>query len=263
MKKDPTEFRQRFAQWKNGEKPYDSGLPKYENGKDQFEDTIDFLRQHEGFKDTTYLDGNGIPTIGYGFTDSQLVKKGKINRNDADIRLRKEVEDRELFLSGIKNWDKLSEASKTALRSYYYNYPAGFKDTTKFMKAWNSGDYEEAIRQVDAGMNDPANPGLRRRRMQEQQLLMSDPFLTTKRSKFVKQLEDSPVYTGQFKYIKPIQTDYSLTNRSGGKLNAWKGAGSPSYGGVDIRIPDVEEYMTNMNVFNPYKNKKSILPISF
>ncbi len=131
------------------------------------------------------------------------------------------------------------------------------------MKAWNSGDYEEAIRQVDAGMNDPVNPGLRRRRMQEQQLLMSDPFLTTKRSKFVKQLEDSPVYIGQFKYIKPIQTDYSLTNRFGGKLNAWKGAGSPSYGGVDIRIPSVEEYMTNMNVFNPYKNKKSILPISF
>lgn len=92
---------------------------------------------------------------------------------------------------------------------------------------------------------------------------MSDPFLTTKRSKFVKQLEDSPVYTGQFKYIKPIQTDYSLTNRFGGKLNAWKGAGSPSYGGADIRIPSVEEYMTNTNVFNPYKNKKSILPISF
>jgi len=39
----------------------------------------------------------------------------------------------------MKNWDKLSEESKTALRSYYYNYPAGFKDTTKFMKYWNSG----------------------------------------------------------------------------------------------------------------------------
>ena len=33
MKKDPTEFRQRFAQWKNGEKPYENGLPKYAGGK--------------------------------------------------------------------------------------------------------------------------------------------------------------------------------------------------------------------------------------
>lgn len=31
--KDPTEFRQRFAQWKNGEKPYENGLPKYAGGK--------------------------------------------------------------------------------------------------------------------------------------------------------------------------------------------------------------------------------------
>ena len=30
--KDPTEFRQRFAQWKNGKKPYENGLPKYKDG---------------------------------------------------------------------------------------------------------------------------------------------------------------------------------------------------------------------------------------
>jgi hypothetical protein len=32
MRKDPTEFRQRFAAWKNGEKPYENGLPKYKDG---------------------------------------------------------------------------------------------------------------------------------------------------------------------------------------------------------------------------------------
>ena len=34
MKKDPTEFRQRFQRWKNGEQVYKDGLPHYEDGKD-------------------------------------------------------------------------------------------------------------------------------------------------------------------------------------------------------------------------------------
>lgn len=32
MRKDPTEFRQRFAAWKNGEQVYEHGLPKYAEG---------------------------------------------------------------------------------------------------------------------------------------------------------------------------------------------------------------------------------------
>lgn len=181
MRRDPSEFRARFNAYKNGKSVselYDSGLPTYAGGKpDAYSDTVDFLKQHEGFKDTTYLDGNGVPTIGYGFTDSTLVGKGKITKAAADDRLRQEIISRDRFLSRLKNWDKLNEGSKTALRSYYYNYPAGFKDTTKFMKAWNAGNYAEAIRQVDAGMNDPKNRGLRTRRLAEQALLKADPFL--------------------------------------------------------------------------------------
>lgn len=33
MLKDPTEFRKRFAAYKNGKMPYENGLPKYEDGK--------------------------------------------------------------------------------------------------------------------------------------------------------------------------------------------------------------------------------------
>lgn len=178
MVMDPTQFRERFKAWKDGKKPYQNGLPAYAEGAEpNIDHTIDFLKQYEGFKDTAYTDGNGIPTIGYGFTDSSLVKKGTISRAEADARLKREVLNREAFLSRLTNWDRLSEGSKTALRSYYYNYPAGFKDTTKFMKAWNSGNYREAIRQVDAGWNDTKNPGLRKRRQEEQALLMADPFL--------------------------------------------------------------------------------------
>ena len=172
-------FRERFNAYKNGvsvNKIYD--IPKYAGGKAQYDDTIPFLHQYEGFRDSVYLDGKGKKTIGYGFTDNDLINKGRITRDEADLRLVQELDKREKFLSGLKNWDKLTEGAKTALRSYYYNYPAGFKDTTKFMKAWNEGNYFEAIRQVDAGMNDAANPGLRERRLAEQELLKADPFLS-------------------------------------------------------------------------------------
>lgn len=264
MKKDPTEFRERFAAWKEGEQVYENGLPKYAGGKDPYEDTMSFLRKHEGFRDTTYLDGKGVPTIGYGFTDSALVKKGKISRAEADKRLRQEVINREAFLSKMKNWDKISDSSRTALRSYYYNYPAGFKDTTKFMKAWNSGDYAEAIRQVDAGMNDKANRGLRTRRLAEQALLKADPFLmpVKPKSQLVRQLEEAPVYEQPFTYKQPTTTDYSFTNKAGGILNAWNGADSPSYGGASLRMPTLEQYMRTNNILPTlgYKDGKESLP---
>jgi hypothetical protein len=32
MRRDPTEFRERFAAWKAGKKVYENGLPKYGDG---------------------------------------------------------------------------------------------------------------------------------------------------------------------------------------------------------------------------------------
>lgn len=203
---DPTEFRKRFQLYKEGKMPYENGLPKYAEGTPSYDSTVEFLKKHEGFKDTTYLDGNGIPTIGYGFTDSSLVKKGTISRAEADRRLKQEVAARESVLSKMKNWDNLSEDSKTALRSYYYNYPAGFKPTTRFMKAWNAGNYEEAIRQVDAGMNDKNNPGLRKRRLEEQALLKADPFLRPVQTIQPTPIVNQPVSTAVRPIIKEEQT---------------------------------------------------------
>lgn len=36
MRRDPTEFRQRFQRWKNGQQVYKDGLPHYEDGKDSY-----------------------------------------------------------------------------------------------------------------------------------------------------------------------------------------------------------------------------------
>lgn len=157
----------------------------------------------------------------------------------------------------IKNWDNLTKDSQTALLSYYYNYPAGFKDTTKFMRAWNAGNYEEAIRQVDAGMNDKKNRGLRTRRLEEQALLNADPFLISNtvkpKSQLIQQVEQAPTYIAPFKYEPAVTTDYSLMNRAGGILNSWNGADSPSYGGANLRMPTLEEYMRTGSILPRFK----------
>lgn len=183
MYRDPSEFRERFKAYKDGKSVREIyGLPGYAGGKSSsvVEDTADFLRQYEGFRDTTYLDGKKIPTIGYGFTDAKFVNKGKITRAEADAELKRQIAVRQAELRrklGPQVWDSLSNDSKKALTSYHFNYPAGFKDNTKFMQYWRAGRYVDAIKEVDAGWNDVANPGLRTRRIAEQNLLRSDPAL--------------------------------------------------------------------------------------
>ena len=73
MRKDPTEFRERFKKWQGGEKVYDAGLPRFEEGTDQY----------EGFSDTTYQKKGDVPTIGYGTTKKKWVNRGRITRDEA------------------------------------------------------------------------------------------------------------------------------------------------------------------------------------
>jgi len=134
------------------------------------------------------LDGKGIPTIGYGFTNSALINKGTITKKEAQKVLKKEISsrgNRVRNIMGAEKWDKLNDNTKAALLSYYYNYPAGFADTTKMMNAWRKGDYNEFVRQIDAGMNDKANPGLKDRRLEEQRIVKEDPFLFPVQEKFL------------------------------------------------------------------------------
>lgn len=181
MYKDPTEFRARFKAYREGKMPYENGLPKFAGGTPGQVNpyTLPLLQEFEGFKDTVYLDGKGIPTIGWGFTDSSLVNKGRISRKEADAELQRlagNVESDLISKLGIDNWKQMSPESQAALISYAYNYPAGFKDTTNFMKLWRAGKYWDAIDEVDAGMHDKANPGLKKRRLKEQSYLRKDPF---------------------------------------------------------------------------------------
>lgn len=53
-----------------------------------------------------------------------------------------------------------------------------------------------------------------------------------------------------------INTDYYLSNSplenpATGKINAWTGAGSPAYGGYDLRLPSFDEFMRSVSTLTP------------
>lgn len=210
------------------------------------------IKKYEGFRGKVYLDGNGIRTIGYGFTDPALIRKGKISQAEADARLLKEVQTRQNILRdtlGHDQWDALSSDAKAAFTSYHFNYPGGFKDDTQFMKLWRSGDYTGAINQVDAGMNDPKNPGLRPRRLEERRMLYGDPYLGGKISvlrtdggkKMIIPLsayEKPTEFESTWKPEQPTKTIYPLNNTTPESISSWSGADAPN---ATPRLKDLQE----------------------
>lgn len=77
MRKDPTEFRKRFAAWKNGEKVYKDGLPAYRGGKQvlnnytnaEFNDDGTFTDDTTRVFDDFYVTPSGVKTKYGSYTD--------------------------------------------------------------------------------------------------------------------------------------------------------------------------------------------------
>lgn len=77
MRKDPTEFRERFAKWKAGESVYEGGLPKYQDGKEPYEysgynyeyKTPTKSGAKLSIKDGKLYSGNKIVSAGYEWYD--------------------------------------------------------------------------------------------------------------------------------------------------------------------------------------------------
>lgn len=68
-----------------------------------------------------------------------------------------------------------------------------------------------------------------------------------------EQLESAPQFQPVNIVVPEVNTDYSLQNASMQSpapqaINAWKGKGSPAYGGYSLRMPSIEEYMMTKNI---------------
>lgn len=189
-----SEFTYDIAKNMNNPIPFDAPLsqelPRFEGGKDDFySSAADYVIKHEGFEPVGRNTGDGKITIGYGTTDPRYAKIGtRISQAAARKLLMDDLRSRDARLSkAIGRYTSLPDSARMALLSYDYNYPTSSKKTPKLYAALASGNWAEAARQMDAGMNMKGFSGLKKRRADEQALFLSD--LSKKKSDFVRQLE--------------------------------------------------------------------------
>ena len=230
---DPTEFRERFKAYKEGKKPYENGLPAYKPGKNPYEDSTDFITRYEGWSDTAYQKKGDVPTIGYGTTNPKYVKLGKITQAQGRRAMMEDLAANEpLLQQNIKNYDKLPDSAKTVLRDILYNVGQGnlFRKSPKFMAALNSGNYEEAARQMDWDNNKEGFGGAKKRNAARQKLFLQDltnhNMIVPKKSELVQQLEEQPQFQPWSNYHQP---EYSLNNLAPSSVSSWNNAQGPSY----------------------------------
>ena len=236
-------------------------LPRYKNGKSEWDDSTDFITKYEGFSDTTYQKKGDVPTIGYGTTNKKWTSKGKITVAQARQAMAEDLAANEgLLRKNIVDYDRLPDSAKTVLRDILYNVGSGnlFSKSPKFMQALNARNYEEAARQMDWDNNKPGFGGARKRNAARQELFLKDLRSVKPVSQFVSSLEERPEFEPIQIEVPVDRTDFSLQNASiqspaPRKLNVWTGSQSPAYGGASVRMPSMQEYMST----------KSIMPVVY
>lgn len=164
--------------WKQTNHYNDDGTKFKDGGYTPSQEIIDYIKKTEGFRDKWYKDGNGIDTIGYGFTGSRIKKlyPNGITREQADKEFADSIAKRAVILQrDTPNWNKLSQSQRDALLSYHYNVGEGSyrNKHKKLQQALADSDWENVMLNMDAGYNDKKNPGLRTRRNYERQLFKS------------------------------------------------------------------------------------------
>lgn len=164
--------------WKQVNRVTDDGKKFGDGGYTPSKEIIDYIKKTEAFRDKWYKDGNGIDTIGYGFTGEKVKKlfPNGITREQADKYFADSIAKRAVILArDTPNWDILSQNQRDALLSYHYNIGEGsYRNKHKnLQKALTEKDWETAILNIDAGYNDKKNPGLRKRRDYERALFRS------------------------------------------------------------------------------------------
>ena len=142
----------------------------------------DFTKNQEGFRDTTYLDEGGNPTIGYGSTriNGQPVKPGmKITKEQAQKQYTQDAGSANKLIDNTIQVP-LTKFQREALKSFIYNAGPGAFSKNQIAELINHGQVEEAARRmhqfvyVDNGPRQKkVSQGLVNRRKKETQMLLA------------------------------------------------------------------------------------------
>lgn len=178
-----------------------NAAPVYADGGYVPSDSIkDYLKKTEAFRSNWYNDGNGIPTVGYGFTGKKVKElyPNGMTKAQADAYFDALVTQSAARMSQLTpNIDRLSQNQKDALFSYFYNIGEGnySKGSPNMQKALREFDLDTVMQNIDAGYNDTRNPGLKKRRDYERALFQSDIVSPSQR--------EPSVVTEKYMYDRP------------------------------------------------------------
>jgi GH24 family phage-related lysozyme (muramidase) len=140
----------------------------------QFQGTAEnLIKRFEGFQGTASWDVNAW-AVGYGFRKG-VTKGQKMSKEEADIRLSKEVKPYAQAVESMVTNRDISEKQKAALTSFAYNAGIEALHTSTLLKKVNAGDIEGAAQEFAKWSNvnkTQFNAGLYKRRMQERAIFL-------------------------------------------------------------------------------------------
>lgn len=139
---------------------------------------IEFLKDMEGVRYTAYLDTGGVWTIGVGHTGPEVIRGLRINEEQVNKYLQKDVIEAE---DSVKELVKvpLSQSQFDALVSFTFNLGENALSKSTLLRLLNAGDYNGAMQQMNRWVYDNGKliAGLVKRRKAEQSL-WSDQWTT-------------------------------------------------------------------------------------
>ena len=140
---------------------------------------LDLIKNFEGCKLTSYQDGAGIWTIGYGHTGIEIGPDQTINQDQADAFLASDVTVTSSRLNRLIIQD-LNSNQFSACVVFAYNVGVGAFRGSTMLTLINQGNYDAAAAEFpkwDKVAGTPCN-GLLRRRLAEQALFIKPDEVT-------------------------------------------------------------------------------------
>ena len=138
-----------------------------------------FLKTVEGFRATAYSDAAGKSTIGYGFTSTAMIGRGRITETEASTELSRLCRSISARLRAELGSQKLTVAEESAVVSFIYNVGWGnFRTSTmcrmlkEGKRGWVVADEFARWVYVTKGGRKVVCNGLKRRREKERRRFM-------------------------------------------------------------------------------------------
>jgi lysozyme len=141
---------------------------------------INFVKEFEGFESEAYIDTDGTPVIGYGFSriaDQPVQIGDRISPRQADAALNKQLKVIQQELNQVIKVE-LSDRQLSALASLAFNIGVDFVKNSTLIRKLNAGDYNGAANEflrwdkANIGGDLIQMPGLIRRRQAERELFL-------------------------------------------------------------------------------------------